>query len=83
MLENFELVSSLRAFVILYVLYHSLETLLLSQKFVKIPVFRPLAFSDIIGDVIMCYYTRNKVGPTTDRVKVHNLYFDEYTCYYI
>ena len=62
MLENFELVSSLRAFVILYVLYHSIETLLLSQKFVKIPVFRPLAFSDIIGDVIMCYYTRNKVG---------------------
>jgi len=31
----------------------------------------------------MCYYTRNKVGPTTDRVKVQNLYFDEYTCYYI
>jgi len=31
----------------------------------------------------MCYFTRNKLGPATDRVQVQNLYFDEYTCYYI
>jgi len=36
-----------------------------------------------IEDSHMCYYTRNKLGPATDRVQVQNLYFDEYTCYYI
>ena len=30
-----------------------------------------------------CYYTKNNIGPATDRVQVQNLYFDEYTCYYI
>jgi len=30
-----------------------------------------------------CYYTVNKIGPSSDRVQVQNLYFDEYTCYFI
>jgi len=30
-----------------------------------------------------CYYTNNKIAPNSDRVLVQNLYFDEYSCYYI
>lgn len=36
-----------------------------------------------IADDHVCYYTKHKIKPNADRVQVQNLYFDQYTYYFI